>query len=105
MFSGGALRFLSLWRTVDSIAMAHCAHGKTKSGQKQLSLESRPLWARLAKLFRLCGLGCRISLLQIFHQSLVFRDQFQASLSSAALDFKQPTHQLGKVLHSLLHHG
>jgi hypothetical protein len=34
MFSGGALRFFSLWRTVDSIAIAHCALSKTKSGQK-----------------------------------------------------------------------
>src|SRR5437868_394128 len=62
--SGGALRFLSLWRTVDSIAMAQCALGKTKSGAKTVKPESRPLWARLAKLYRLCGLGYRISLLQ-----------------------------------------
>jgi hypothetical protein len=69
----------------------------------QLSLELR-LLRSLAKLYRLCGPGHNISLLQAFHQSLIFRDQFWVTLSSAALDFKQPTHQLARVFHDVLHH-
>ena len=70
--------------------------------EKQLSLELLPLRS-LAKLYRVRGPGHHISLLQAFHQSLVFRDQFWVTLSSAALDFKQPTHQLAEVFHVLLH--
>jgi hypothetical protein len=39
---------------------------------------------------------------QTIHQSVVFRDQLWASLSSTTLDFKQPLHQLGKVFHDFL---
>jgi hypothetical protein len=56
----------------------------------------------LAKPYRLWGLSCQVSLLQTIHQSLIFCDQLWASLSSATLDFKQPLHQLGEVLHDFI---
>jgi len=43
-----------------------------------------------------------MSLLETIHQSLIFRDQLWASLSSARLVFKQPLHQLGEVFHDFL---
>jgi len=72
------------------------------TGAKQLSLESRPLRIVWAKPHRLCGLFCQDFLPETIHQSLVFRDQRCASLSSATLDFKQPLHQLGEGFHDFL---
>jgi hypothetical protein len=48
------------------------------------------------------GLSSQPSLLQRIHQSLIFRDQFWASLLLVAVDFKEPAHQLGEVLHDFL---
>jgi hypothetical protein len=71
-------------------------------GAKQLRLESRPLWAILAKPHRCGGLFHQNFSLQTIYQSLVFRDQRCASLSSATLDFKQPLHQLSEGFHDFL---
>jgi hypothetical protein len=43
-----------------------------------------------------------MSLLETLYQSLIFRHQLSASLSSARLVFKQPLHQLGEVFHDFL---
>jgi hypothetical protein len=72
---------------------------KQQSQEKKLSLESRSPWAILG----LWGLSCQMSLLESLHQSLIFRHQLWASLSSAPLVFKQPLHQLGEVFHDFLH--
>jgi hypothetical protein len=71
-------------------------------GAKQLRLESCPLWAILAKPHRCGGLFHQNFSLQTIYQSLVFRDQRCASLSSATLDFKQPLHQLSEGFHDFL---
>jgi hypothetical protein len=60
--------------------------GKAKISNKNLSLELLLLWRILAQLQLLRGPSCQMPLLQITHQSLIFRDQLWAS-SFATLDF------------------
>ena len=67
-----------------------------------LSAKPLPHSAALPKFYRTCGLSSQTSLLQRIHQSLIFRDQFRASLCFATLDFKEPVHQLGEVSHDFL---